>query len=159
MHKSVGNIIDRSIRYNLNFNARNIIVYHRTSGACGCVTNIDEFYGTGGFNSDCGTCMGTGIIYTDTAQSVKCVVNKFVGSRGFLDEHQRIQSIDGDSEVRLTCLLKDALVNIHSTMGATYFSSADKVWIDDKFYQPKSHKRILAGNDYILEIVLREVSR
>ena len=159
LNKSYLSMVDRSIKSNIRYVGRNVIVWYRTSESCNCTTDVDYFYGTGGFNPNCGTCHGTGLTYTDTPKAVRCIVNKFIGNRSFIDEKQTIQTVYSDTEIKLTCLLEDALVNVHSVMGTTYFTGADKVKVDNRYYQPESEKRILNGRKYILEVVLNEVNR
>jgi len=134
-----------------------IIVYHRTTTTCDCGSQ-DSLYGMS-FNQSCATCEGRGYYYTSSKKNINCVVNNFLGGKTYYDETSHLIGVRPDDEIRLTCMLKNALVNIASVTGATYFDDADKVKVGKSFFQPRNIKKVEYGNTYYLQVTLNEVKR
>jgi len=157
MDQCFNKMVESSLKYNKRYTTHTVAVYYRTSTACDC-GSIDSVYGMS-FDQTCATCEGRGVYYIDTLKKVHGIINKFSGNKVYLEDKQIKIDTYSDSEIKVTFLLNDILVNKSSSMGATYLDGSDKIGIDGRYYQVKFPKKIEIGGTYVVEAILNEVKR
>ena|SRR4030067_3434712 len=112
--------------------------------------------------SNCSTCNGLGIIETNTVKSFKVIINKFSGTKSFIDFANHKINLMPEGEARITCLLSDVSTNRLSSTAETLFnrsykSSQGKILIDGLNYVIKSSDKIGIEKPFFAIAVLDKV--
>lgn len=153
--KQVGSI-KRLFNDAINSFGRNITLHYHTVEQCSaCV--IDPNSGQS-MNSNCPSCRGRGLIYTDKAKTFQGVTRNFLGSLSSYDSKRNRPMWMPIGDSRITCELQPFLKDSYAPTGATILDDADYVEFDGKKYKVKRHDTTNINDFYIVVITLDDFS-
>ncbi len=136
---------------------KEIILYYHTETPC-TACSVNPITGES-MDSNCPSCHGTGIVYSDKTLKINGVTKSFITSLGFIDSSRGKIEWAPIGDGRITCELEQILKDPYNPDSSdTILPEVDYIQFDNKKYKVKGYDITNIGDFYVIVITLERFS-
>jgi hypothetical protein len=133
-----------------------LTVWWRRSTASPSTSTTDPVYGTIMDYSYSGD-DGSKRIWYSTPKNITGILYKFAKGFKNIEDGRLAHKVAGFGDARFTCWMDDALVNLHSVSGPSYFTNVHTVESYGTKYTVRNTERVGIGQEMILIVTLNKI--